>query len=104
MCAMADVAACIGPPEARVSYLNADAILAAAKRVGAEAVHPGYGFLSENADFARACAEAGLVFIGPPPDAIAAMGNKAEAKRRMAQGRRAVRAGLPGQRPVRAEG
>ena len=82
---MADIAACIGPPEARASYLNVDAILAAAKRVGAEAVHPGYGFLSENADFARACAEAGLVFIGPPADAIAAMGNKAEAKRRMAE-------------------
>jgi geranyl-CoA carboxylase alpha subunit len=82
---MADVAACIGPPEARASYLNIDAIIAAARRVGAEAVHPGYGFLSENADFARACAEAGLVFIGPSPDAIAAMGNKAEAKRRMAE-------------------
>jgi geranyl-CoA carboxylase alpha subunit len=82
---MADVAACIGSPEARASYLNIDAIIAAAKCVGAEAVHPGYGFLSENADFARACADAGLVFIGPSPDAIAAMGNKAEAKRRMAK-------------------
>jgi geranyl-CoA carboxylase alpha subunit len=82
---MADVAACIGSPEARASYLNSEAIIAAAGRVGAEAVHPGYGFLSENADFARACAEAGLVFIGPSPEAIAAMGNKAEAKRRMAE-------------------
>ena len=81
---MADVAALIGPSEARESYLNPGAIIAAAKRVGAEAVHPGYGFLSENAGFARACTEAGLVFIGPSPDAIAAMGNKAEAKRRMA--------------------
>ena len=79
----ADVAACIGPAEARASYLNAAAIIAAAKRLSADAIHPGYGFLSENADFARACAEAGLVFIGPSPDAIAAMGNKAVAKRRM---------------------
>jgi geranyl-CoA carboxylase alpha subunit len=79
----ADVAACIGPPEARASYLNAGAIITAARRLGADAVHPGYGFLSENADFANACAQAGLVFIGPPAEAIAAMGNKAEAKRLM---------------------
>jgi len=82
---MADAAARIGPPEARESYLNAAAIIDAAKRLGAEAVHPGYGFLSENAGFAAACTEAGLVFIGPPAEAIAAMGNKAEAKRRMAK-------------------
>jgi geranyl-CoA carboxylase alpha subunit len=85
----ADVAACIGPAEARASYLDAAAIVAAAKRLGADAVHPGYGFLSENGDFARACAQAGLVFIGPSPDAIAAMGNKAAAKRRM------LEAGVP---------
>jgi geranyl-CoA carboxylase alpha subunit len=79
----ADVAACIGPPDARQSYLDIPAIIAAARQLGADAVHPGYGFLSENADFARACTDAGLVFIGPPAEAIAAMGNKAEAKRRM---------------------
>jgi len=80
---LADSARCIGPAEARQSYLNADAIIAAAKEMRAGAVHPGYGFLSENADFAAACAAAGLVFIGPPASAIAAMGNKAAAKRRM---------------------
>ncbi len=85
----ADVAACVGPAEAKASYLDVAAIIAAAKRLGADAVHPGYGFLSENAAFARACLDAGLVFIGPSPDAIAAMGNKAEAKRRM------VAAGVP---------
>ncbi|QBK04220.1 biotin/lipoyl-binding protein [Hylemonella gracilis] len=67
------------------SYLRIEAILAAARATGAEAIHPGYGFLSENEDFARACAAAGLVFIGPPPSAIQAMGLKAEAKRLMEQ-------------------
>ena len=76
----ADAAVHIGSAPARDSYLNVDALLAAAKRAGAEAVHPGYGFLSENAPFAEACAAAGLVFIGPPAAAIAAMGNKARAK------------------------
>jgi geranyl-CoA carboxylase alpha subunit len=76
----ADVAVHIGPAPARDSYLSADALLAAGKRAGADAVHPGYGFLSENAAFAEACAGAGLVFIGPPAAAIAAMGNKARAK------------------------
>jgi geranyl-CoA carboxylase alpha subunit len=76
----ADVAVRIGPAPARDSYLNIDALLGAAKRAGADAVHPGYGFLSENAAFAEACTEAGLVFIGPPASAIAAMGNKAKAK------------------------
>ena len=76
----ADVAVHIGPAPARDSYLNIDSLLGAAKRTGADAVHPGYGFLSENAAFAEACTAAGLVFIGPPASAIAAMGNKAKAK------------------------
>ena len=79
----ADEAVHIGPAPARDSYLNIDALLGAANRAGADAVHPGYGFLSENAAFAEACAAAGLVFIGPPAAAIAAMGNKARAKELM---------------------
>ena len=79
----ADEAVCIGPAPARESYLNISAIIEAAAATQAGAVHPGYGFLSENADFARACQKAGLVFIGPDPEAIAAMGNKAAAKRLM---------------------
>ncbi len=77
---MADVARRIGPAAARESYLNMAAILAAARETGADAIHPGYGFLSENEDFARACKQAGTVFIGPSPEAIAAMGDKAAAK------------------------
>nr|WP_259374488.1 biotin carboxylase N-terminal domain-containing protein [Calidifontimicrobium sp. SYSU G02091] len=79
----ADEALRIGPPPAVQSYLSVEALLDAARRSGADAVHPGYGFLSERADFARACAAAGLVFIGPPPEAIEAMGDKAGAKKRM---------------------
>ncbi len=81
--AFADEARRIGPPEARASYLNAEAILAAARDTGAEAIHPGYGFLSENEQFAAACAKAGIVFIGPTPEAIGAMGDKSSAKRLM---------------------
>jgi 3-methylcrotonyl-CoA carboxylase alpha subunit len=83
--AMADEARLIGPPPARESYLNAEAIIVAAKDTGAEAIHPGYGFLSENAEFAEACAAAGIVFIGPPPAAMRAMGSKASAKALMQQ-------------------
>jgi 3-methylcrotonyl-CoA carboxylase alpha subunit len=78
-----DEAVRIGPAPAKDSYLIGAKILEAAKATGAEAIHPGYGFLSENADFARACAAAGIVFMGPPPDAIVAMGSKSESKRLM---------------------
>ncbi|MCA0302932.1 MAG: acetyl/propionyl/methylcrotonyl-CoA carboxylase subunit alpha [Proteobacteria bacterium] len=81
--AMADEAVHIGPSAARESYLVGERIIAAARHTGAQAIHPGYGFLSENAGFAQACADAGLVFIGPPPSAIRAMGSKSEAKKIM---------------------
>ncbi|MGQ4360179.1 acetyl/propionyl/methylcrotonyl-CoA carboxylase subunit alpha [Streptomyces sp. SAS_272] len=76
----ADTAVRIGPPPAVDSYLSVERLLEAAARTGAQAVHPGYGFLAENAGFARACADAGLVFIGPPAEAIALMGDKIRAK------------------------
>ncbi len=85
--AMADEAVHIGPSAARESYLVADRIIDAAKRTGAQAVHPGYGFLSENAGFADACAAAGIVFIGPPASSIRAMGSKSEAKKIMEKAR-----------------
>lgn len=73
---LADEAVCIGPAQVNQSYLRIDAIIEAARRTGADAIHPGYGFLSENADFARACTDAGIVFIGPSVDAIHLMGSK----------------------------
>jgi acetyl-CoA carboxylase, biotin carboxylase subunit len=77
---MADEAHCIGPAPSSDSYLRGDKILDAAEKHGAEAIHPGYGFLSENADFAAACEAAGIVFIGPPSSAIAKMGSKTSAR------------------------
>ena len=87
--ALADEAVRIGPAPAAESYLKFDAILGACRATGADALHPGYGFLSENAAFAQACSDAGVLFIGPPPSAIEAMGDKALAKQRM------IEAGVP---------
>ena len=86
---LADEAVAIGPAPARDSYLAAEKLIAAAERTGAEAIHPGYGFLSENAGFAEACGDAGITFIGPSPRAIEAMGSKSAAKTIMRQ------AGIP---------
>ncbi len=86
---MADEAVHIGPSPVGESYLVIDKIIDAAKASGADAIHPGYGFLSENADFAMACDKAGIIFIGPTPEAIDLMGDKAKAKRRM------IKAGVP---------
>ncbi len=82
---MADEAVHIGAPPSRDSYLRSDRVLEAALQTGAEAIHPGYGFLSENADFCRNCADAGIIFIGPPVPAIEAMGSKSAAKQIMAE-------------------
>jgi acetyl-CoA carboxylase biotin carboxylase subunit len=80
----ADEAVRLGPAPAKDSYLNVPAILEAAKKTGAQAVHPGYGFVSENAEFARACTEAGIVFVGPPPEAMLRMKDKSQARKLVA--------------------
>lgn len=82
---LADEAVCIGPPQATLSYLNIPAIISAADVTGAEAIHPGYGFLAENPQFAQVCEESEIVFIGPPSSAIKKMGDKAAAKKSVAK-------------------
>ena len=96
---LADEAVRIGPAPARESYLVGAAIVAAAKATGAEAIHPGYGFLSENDEFAEQCAAEGIVFVGPPPAAIRAMGSKSAAKTLMAKAGVPAHARLSRRRP-----
>src|SRR4029078_2163305 len=86
---LADESVCIGPPPSGQSYLNTPAIISAAEVTDAEAIHPGYGFLSENADFAERVEKSGFVFIGPRPDTIRLMGDKVSAKTKM------IKAGVP---------
>jgi acetyl-CoA carboxylase biotin carboxylase subunit len=92
----ADQAVCIGPPPSRQSYLNVPMIISAAEVTGADAVHPGYGFLSENADFAEVCRKCGLTWIGPPADAMRLMGDKIRARAAMAEAGVPTLPGSPG--------
>jgi acetyl/propionyl-CoA carboxylase alpha subunit len=80
---LADEAICLGPPPALESYLAVDRVIEAARRTGADAIHPGYGFLAENHLFAARCEEEGLVFVGPPSEAMRLLGNKLEARETM---------------------
>src|SRR5271169_4098175 len=92
----ADYAVAVGPAPAKESYLNTPRIIEAARQTKAEAIHPGYGFFSENAGFAQAVVDAGMVWIGPPPDAIHRMGDKVEARKLMAAAGVPVIPGSPG--------
>ena len=92
----ADEAVCVGPAPAAQSYLNIPRLIAAAEITGADAIHPGYGFLAENAEFAQICAESNLVFIGPTPQQIRQMGDKSEARRLMSEAGVPVVPGTPG--------
>ena len=80
---IADESVCIGPPSVQESYLNQNALIAACQNTGAQALHPGFGFLSENAAFAQLCLDNGITFIGPSPKAISMLGDKARAKETM---------------------
>src|SRR5580692_12990248 len=94
----ADQAVCIGPPPSRKSYLNMPMIISAAEVTGADAIHPGYGFLSENADFAEVCQKCGLTWIGPPPEAMRLMGDKIRAREAMSNAGVPTLPGSPGLR------
>ncbi|HEY3554960.1 MAG TPA: biotin carboxylase N-terminal domain-containing protein, partial [Casimicrobiaceae bacterium] len=97
--ALADESVCIGPPPSAQSYLNIPAIIAAAEVTDAQAIHPGYGFLSENADFAEKVERSGFVFIGPRPETIRSMGDKVSAKAAMAKAGVPVVPGSDGELP-----
>ncbi|HLA19310.1 MAG TPA: biotin carboxylase N-terminal domain-containing protein, partial [Dehalococcoidia bacterium] len=97
----ADEAYLIGPPPAQQSYLNGERIIETAKKAGADAVHPGYGFLAENADFAQACVDAGLVWVGPPPRLIRSLGDKVQARNLMKEAGIPV---VPGSEEVTSKG